>query len=101
MSESARDPDPREVFRRYAGLITAALRGSGASVPIAYNAEDPRLVQVERGVVFPELLLDAARAREPVEVVQRLIAASEATRLARLVIVDRTGHSRPVYRPLL
>ena len=60
MSESAREPDPRETFRRYAGLITSALRSSGTAGSAAFSAEDQRLV-----------------------------------------VVDRTGHSRPVYRPLL
>jgi hypothetical protein len=83
-------------FARYAQAIEAWLRRAEPFVP---EAEDALAVQVERGIVFPSVLLDPELpARSSVD---RLIELATSTRLGSVSIVDRSGHHRPVYRGLL
>lgn len=82
-------------FRRYARLIRDRLGSAPSFVPAA---ESSSAVQVERGVVFPAVLLDASASTE---CVNRLIDLSVSERLSSTAIVDRSGHHRPVYRGLL
>jgi hypothetical protein len=99
----------RQVFRRYADSITALLRPAvterpelAASDPSsAFAAEDADRLQVERGAVFGRFLLDPASARCVLQGIERLLTVASPTTLSRIQIVDRAGHARPVYRPLL
>ena len=96
-------PDsPLGNFRRYAGLVSAALRGAGAFAP---EAEDASAVQVERGTVFPLALTgrldDAAASGTVGRLIELGTQADAPYRLAALAVVDRAGHHRPAYRPLL
>jgi hypothetical protein len=98
----------REAFDRYARMLGGTL-GPAAGAGMAYLAEaDERAaavrVQVERGILFPRLLLDPAAAADAdaVEPAERLIALAAAPEtLQWVVVVDRLGHQRPAYRPLL
>jgi hypothetical protein len=101
MSETPNIPDPREGLRRYAALISGVLRESTPTAGVGFEVEDQRHVQVERGIVYPTVLLDPARASEPLAAVERLINVATPTQLERLIVRDRTGHARSVYRPLL
>jgi hypothetical protein len=97
-------PASRELSTFFQGIdqaITALLRPSVAAPAFLPAAEDAERVQVERGVVFPDFLLDPARAAAPAPAVERLIAAGSPHTIGRIIVVDRAGHCRPVYRPLL
>src|SRR3954451_6807461 len=87
----------QEEFRRYAAMIDAALP---PAEPFRPATEGPAAVQVDRGVVFPICLRDS---RDPLAAdhVERLISLSSLRHVADIAVVDRAGHRRPVYRPLL
>src|SRR6476659_7053488 len=88
-------------FRRYATLIEQALTSTAsATTPPAFTptAESATALQIERGVVRRDALLAAPSSPSLTE---RLIHVSTVDRLRPLAIVDRAGHHRPVYRPLL
>jgi hypothetical protein len=61
--------------------------------------ESATAVAVERGTVLP-LMLDGVTA-EGLARVERLIEVARAGRLDLLAVVDREGHHRPIYRPIL
>src|SRR4051794_12507189 len=84
-------------FRRYAGLIRSSLANAGAFAP---EAESATAVQVERGVVFAQAMIDP-RTPDLGSRVNRLIELSTSDRLTSMAVVDRSGHHRPVYRGLL
>jgi hypothetical protein len=86
----------QEDFRRYERLVAAAMPPVGAFVP---EAEGPSAVQVERGAVYPAALRDPS---DPTLTARfdRLAVLSSGP-LGTVVVVDRSGHHRPVYRPLL
>lgn len=94
-----------ELFRRYDQLIVGLLNPTTATQFDANlfraESEDSDLVQVERGVVFPQFLLYPIQAAQAVEPAERLIEVSRVSTLGGLTVVDRAGHARPVYRPLL
>ena len=96
--------DPRELrqfFHRTDQAITALLRPSESIPSFSPIAEDSDRVQVERGAVFPRFLLDPGRAAQPAPSVERLIVVGSPLTIGRIIVVDRAGHFRPVYRPLL
>ena len=83
-------------FGRYAQLIKAALPATPA---FTAEAEDAHAIQVERGLFFPRLLRD--KTADVAALAQPLIAAAEMGQTPSVRIVDRLGHSRPVYKALL
>jgi hypothetical protein len=89
--------EAQQEFRRYAALVAAVLPPVGAFTP---DLEGPTTVQVERGGVFPACLQDP---QSPLawERVDRLADLAAMQQLPRVAVVDRAGHDRPVYRPLL
>jgi hypothetical protein len=92
--------DLRQFFRKSEQAILPLLQPAGghAFTPIA---EDADRIQVERGGIFPAFLLEPRRAVEPMPAVERLIAVGSPLTIGRMIVVDRAGHIRPVYRPLL
>src|SRR6266542_2617940 len=84
-------------FRRYAGLIEQSLERPGDFVP---ESENPSTIQIERGVI----LCHAVQSGQVLEgdwAAGRLIELADSAGLGQIVAVDRLGHYRPVYRPLL
>src|SRR6266850_762034 len=83
-------------FRKYAGIIGQLLgRGGG----IAITSESATAIQVERGTVLP-LMLDSV-SPEGLARVERLIEITRAGGVDRIAVVDRLGHHRSIYRPIL
>jgi hypothetical protein len=100
---------PASTFRRdvhrYAQLISDALR---PDVQFVAEAESVNVLQVERGTIFGLTLRGPVSEVEVTPRVERLIEVTQAattalapSRLAEFAIVDRRGHHRTVYRPLL
>src|SRR5882672_3865738 len=87
---------PLADFRRYAGMIASSL---GRGFNFSDTAESATAIQVERGTVLP-LMLDGANV-EGLARVEHLIEITRRGRLDTIAIVDRLGHHRPIYRPLL
>src|ERR1051325_1071802 len=87
---------PLADFRRYAALI-APILAKGFS--FSDTAEGATAIQIERGTVLP-LMLDSPNV-EGLAHVERLIEITRSSRLDTIAIVDRLGHHRPIYRPLL
>jgi hypothetical protein len=87
----------QEVFRRYAALVAPAIP---AAVPFAPDAESDTAVQVERGTIFP-LALGGRVEEAALDRVERLIRLTAGGVPPTLAVVDRAGHHRPAYRPLL
>jgi hypothetical protein len=88
-------------FRRYANLIESGLLAAPpAFVP---SAESDSALQVERGIVYPTVLLHPADPphNTPLDPLLKLSTDGDLTRLASYAVIDRTGHHRPVYRGLL
>jgi len=83
-------------FSRYADLIRGLLRTGAGFVP---EAESATAVQVERGVVFAQAMVDCRAVEQ--QAVARLIELAFSDRLPDIAVVDRAGHHRPVYRGLL
>jgi hypothetical protein len=83
-------------FRRYADLIRASLPPARS---FEAQAESATAIQVERGIVYPNVLLDPAGVSSAS--VNRLIEIAGSERMSSSAVVDRTGHHRPVYRGLL
>lgn len=82
-------------FRRLAEQIRVRLE---TDAKFEATAEDPLSVQVERGIVFRDAMIGPVTHSAYVD---RLIEISSSDRLARTVVVDASGHHRPVYRALL
>jgi len=97
------DSSAREAFGRYRGLIESLLRPAAADPRFSFTAEreHPISVQVERGMIFPAMLIDAVPAASTLAIVEPLIAVSTAAQLASLTVADQSAHHRPLYRPLL
>lgn len=89
--------DAQDDFRRYARLVSAAIPSSCTFAP---TAETGWTVQVERGIVFPACLRDP-RDPEAAGPVDRLIDVARSPNLSAVEVVDRLGHRRPAYRPVL
>ena len=83
-------------FRGYGQMLRSAIPAQPVFAPTAESATG---VQVERGVVFAAAL----KSRETIftPYVDRLLELSGSDRLPALAIIDREGHHRPAYRPLL
>jgi len=87
---------PLADFRKYAGMVAPIL---GRGFEFSVKSESATAIQVERGTVLPLMLnelTDEGMAR-----VGRLIEVTRGGRLDTIAIVDRSGHHRPIYRPLL
>lgn len=83
--------------RRYASLIEQAMP---KAILFAPAVEDGTAVQVERGLVLPLCMNDpTAGSAEPL--VDRLIELGSFGGVSRVRVVDRLGHERPTYRPLM
>jgi hypothetical protein len=83
-------------FRRYALILTSRV---AIEQQPKFDAESATAVQVERGIVYPRAVLNASAL--DISPTDRLIELSNSPRLAQLAIVDRGGHHRPAYPPLL
>ena len=94
-----------QLFYRYEQLIVGLLNPSSRTDFKAglfrLESEGTHRVQVERGIVFLQFLLQPLEAAQTVEPAERLIEVSRNSMPGHLSIVDRAGHTRPVYRPLL
>jgi hypothetical protein len=101
-------PHPvQQELRRYADLIQAALPPATA---FKAEAESASAVQVERGTIYP-LSLGQRVEEASLQRVDRLIRLAapqsptsglpDPSTLSGIAVVDRAGHHRPVYRPLL
>ena len=84
-------------FRRYEQIIYPLISSIS---PFVAQAEDAMTVQVERGIILPSLL---ARqwGGDAVAPIQRLIDLSRFAGMKEITVVDRGGHHRAIYRPLL
>jgi hypothetical protein len=83
-------------FRRYAELIRSGISGA---IPFAATSENAQTIQVERGVVYAQIVLDPKSA--DLSPAERLVELASSDRLASLAIVDQADHHRPVYTGLL
>jgi hypothetical protein len=94
----------QQELRRYATLVAAAI---STEIPFEPTAEGATAVQVERGTIFPLALAQTPHPREASRVERLIALAGAAARdaapgaLATVAVVDRSGHHRPEYRPLL
>jgi hypothetical protein len=96
--------DIRPTFRRYAeGLadIVAGASGAGGGARFVPAAEGETAVQVERGVVYARALGARPDLAAIAADVDRLARIDSPGVLSTVAVVDRLGHHRPVYRPLL
>ncbi len=82
-------------FRRLAEQIRARLQ---ADAKFELTVEDALSVQVERGIVFRDAMIGPVTHSAYVD---RLIRIGNSDRLEKTVVVDSSGHPRPVYRALL
>jgi hypothetical protein len=102
MANSSSQPvATRETLKRYAIVISDLIHQSTTAYHFAAEVEDVDHLQVERGAMFATFLDDPAAATRIVPGVERLIAAGSRLSVGRFEIVDRLGHERLVYRPLL
>lgn len=87
-----------DAFRRYTELIRAA---SGTALPSTFDLESASALQVERGVVFADAMIDGY-SQAMSERVSPLIEATLSGRgIEHVSIIDRAGHHRPAYRGLV
>lgn len=91
----------RSDFSRYAAMIRTAIGTSADATGFVPESETADSVQVERGVAFPAMLLDPASPMRSTSAVDRLIVLSSRDSLTRIGVVDRLGHERRLYRPVL
>ncbi|HEV8377302.1 MAG TPA: hypothetical protein VGP99_00510 [Tepidisphaeraceae bacterium] len=87
---------PLADFRRYAGMIAPIL---GLGFEFSSTSEGATAIQVERGSVLPLMLNEVTP--EGLARVGRLIEVTRSGQLDRIAVIDRLGHHRPIYRPLL
>ena len=87
----------QQAFRRYGDLIAGTIP---VDIPFAPQVESDTAVQVERGTIFPLSL--AGRVEETaLGRVERIVRLASGGVPSTLAVVDRAGHHRPAYRPLL
>jgi hypothetical protein len=87
-----------DTFRRYAAIITQTLTAPTDFTP---EAETDTAIQVERGDLYAAAVLDPA-SPPPANHIEKLIELARVPDLLhRVAVIDRTGHHRPVYRPVL
>ena len=103
MDSTPSDPKPaRQLFHDDGELIRSILCTSEIVLAEPFETlEDADRLQAGRGDIFAKFIVDPSRAKTPVKDVERLLAVASPATLARLSVVDRAGHRRPVYRPLL
>jgi hypothetical protein len=87
-----------EQFRKYSRLIESMLP---AAPTFAAELEGATSVQVERGGALAVALRDPSGAAKLSPWVERLIELSSLDAIARVAVIDRSGHHRPLYRGLL
>ena len=85
-------------FRRYAAILESVLPADPAFSPTAESATS---IQVERGCILPQVMKNAAQPDGGGSMIDRLIEVTAIGAFDRFAVVDRGGHHRPVYRPLL
>jgi hypothetical protein len=83
-------------FKRYAEMLRSALSGTISFTPTSENAAT---IQVERGIVYPQVVLDPKHA--DLSPAERVIELAGSDGLASIAIVDGGDHHRPVYTGLL
>jgi hypothetical protein len=85
-------------FQRYSELIGSML---GDLPPFVAEAEAPAALQVERSAALAALLRNSTVV--PGVHIDRILELTrlEPARLHAVAVVDRRGHHRPLYRPLL
>jgi hypothetical protein len=87
---------PLAELRKYVAMIAPLVARSS---DFLIKSEGPAAIQVERGTVLP-LMLNEVNV-EGLSRVERLIEVTRGGRLETIAIIDRLGHHRPIYRPLL
>jgi hypothetical protein len=85
-------------FRRYAAMLESMIPVEAAFAPTAESATS---IQVERGIILPHVMKNAGQPNGGGSIVDRLIEVTAIGAFDRFAVVDRGGHHRPVYRPLL
>jgi len=85
-------------FRRYAAMLESMLPAESLFSPTAESATS---IQVERGIILPHVMKNAGQPDGIGSIVDRLIEVTAIGAFDRFAVVDRGGHHRPVYRPLL
>jgi hypothetical protein len=91
-------PGAVEDFRRYAELVGSLL----SEVPVfTPEVEAASALQVERSAALASLLRNSSVV--PSDRIDRILelTRSDLERLRSIAVVDRRGHHRPLYRPLL
>jgi hypothetical protein len=83
-------------FSRYSELIGSALASDFSA---DFPAEDAESLQVERGTVYCSALTGSLRGDDPR--MGRILELTRGTGLHAIAVVDRMGHHRPLYRPVL
>ncbi len=83
------------------GLLSPSSRTDFRADLFRPEMEGSYRIQVERGILFAPFLLTPTTATQAVDPAERLIQVSRDSILGQLEIIDRAGHTRPVYRPLL
>src|SRR5258706_1017496 len=87
---------PVAELRKYAGMIAPLL---ARPFKFSDKFEGSAAIQMERGTVLPLMLNEVSV--EGLSCVERLIEMTRGARLDTIAIVDRLGHHRPIYRPIL
>jgi len=82
---------------RYSGLIDAAIVMPDA--PFVPTAESATEVQVDRGIVLARAVKNLPGDADA-PLIERLIELAPSHRIGQIAFVDRSGHHRPLYRPL-
>ena len=85
-------------FSRYAAMLESMIPVEAAFTPTAESATS---IQVERGIILPHVMKNAGSPYGEGSMVGRLIEVTAIGAFDRFAVVDRGGHHRPVYRPLL
>ncbi len=91
--------DTRNEFSRYASLIKGWLAMQSLSTDVPPFSEKSGQLCVERGIVFPLALRGAVPLSPVIELMRPLIDATPG--VSDVGVIDRVGHRRRVYRPLL
>jgi hypothetical protein len=92
--------ETQAAFGRYAALIEGAIAREPAR-PFHAEAERASTVQVERAAAYALALSDRPDLYAATDRVDRLVRLASAGLTPDVAVVDRNGHQRPVYRPLL
>jgi len=82
-------------FLKYRGLVQSLLRPE----PFAAAAEGNHAIQIERGGIYSQVML--RRETPDPAAINRVLEIGKQGDLSSFVVVDRTGHHRPVYSALM